>query len=98
LATFRHWDYAAASGITVAATVLSSIVQPLFGLLTDYRRAPWLVPLGMSVAGAGIGLSGLSHSYRLTWLAIALSGVGSPPTTRSRPGWPGWPRAAHTWA
>ncbi len=72
----RHWDYAAASGITVAATVLSSVVQPLFGLLTDYRRAPWLVPLGMSVAGAGIGLSGLSHSYWLTWLAIALSGVG----------------------
>ena len=72
----RHWDYAAASGITVAATVLSSVVQPLFGLLTDRHRAPWLVPLGMSVAGAGIGLSGLSHYYWLTWLAIALSGIG----------------------
>jgi MFS transporter, FSR family, fosmidomycin resistance protein len=72
----RHWDYAAASGITVAATVLSSVVQPLFGLLTDRRRAPWLVPLGMTVAGAGIGLSGLSHYYWLTWLAVALSGIG----------------------
>src|SRR6201996_9850221 len=47
----RHWDYAAASGITVAATVLSSVAQTLFGLLTDRRRAPWLVPLGMTVAG-----------------------------------------------
>src|ERR1700742_3150557 len=47
----RHWDYAAASGITVAATVLSSVVQPLFGLLTDRHRAPWLVPLGLTVAG-----------------------------------------------
>ncbi len=72
----RHWDYAAASGITVAATVLSSVIQPMFGLLTDRRRAPWLVPLGMSVAGAGIGLSGLSHYYWLTWLAVALSGIG----------------------
>jgi FSR family fosmidomycin resistance protein-like MFS transporter len=72
----RHWDYEAASGITVAATLLSSVVQPLFGVLTDRRRLPWLVPLGMSVAGAGIGLSGLGNSYVLTWLAIALSGLG----------------------
>lgn len=72
----RHWDYAAASGITVAATVLSSVVQPVFGVLTDRRRLPWLVPLGMSLAGAGVGLSGLGRSYLFTWLAIALSGLG----------------------
>lgn len=72
----RHWDYAAASGITVAATLLSSVVQPVFGLVTDRRRLPWLVPLGMSLAGVGVGLSGLSRSYVLTWLAIALSGLG----------------------
>jgi FSR family fosmidomycin resistance protein-like MFS transporter len=72
----RHWDYAAASGITVAATLLSSVVQPIFGILTDRLRLPWLVPVGMSVAGAGIGLSGLGQSYVLTWLAIALSGLG----------------------
>jgi FSR family fosmidomycin resistance protein-like MFS transporter len=72
----RHWDYAAASGITVAATLLSSVVQPAFGVLTDRKRLPWLVPLGMSVAGAGVGLSGLGGSYVLTWLAIALSGLG----------------------
>lgn len=72
----RHWDYEAASGITVAATLLSSVVQPVFGVLTDRRRLPWLVPAGMSLAGAGIGLSGLGDSYVLTWLSIALSGLG----------------------
>jgi MFS transporter, FSR family, fosmidomycin resistance protein len=30
----------------------------------------------MSVAGIGVGLSGLSGSYHLTWLALALSGLG----------------------
>jgi FSR family fosmidomycin resistance protein-like MFS transporter len=72
----HHWSYAAASGITLAATVLASIVQPVFGVLTDRWRLPWLVPLGMSLAGLGIGVSGLSSSYWFTWLAIALSGVG----------------------
>ena len=72
----RSYGYLAASGITLAATLLSSVVQPVFGVLTDRRPMPWLVPLGMTVAGAGIGLSGLGHSYVLTWLAIALSGLG----------------------
>ncbi|MFE3170169.1 MFS transporter [Amycolatopsis sp. NPDC059090] len=72
----RHYGYLAAAGITVAATLLSSVVQPLFGVLTDRRPLPWLVPVGMTVAGAGIGLSGLADSYPLTWLAIALSGLG----------------------
>ncbi|WP_020671830.1 MFS transporter [Amycolatopsis nigrescens] len=72
----HQWSYAEASGITLAATLLSSVVQPVFGLLTDRRPMPWLVPVGMSVAGAGIGLSGLTSSYLMTWLAIALSGLG----------------------
>lgn len=76
LVAARHWDYAAASGITLAATVLSSVLQPAFGMLTDRWRLPWLVPAGMSLAGAGIGLSGLAHSYVLTWLSVALSGLG----------------------
>lgn len=72
----RSYSYLAAAGITVAATLLSSVVQPLFGVLTDRRPMPWLVPAGMTVAGVGIGLSGLSDSYVVTWLAIALSGLG----------------------
>lgn len=76
LVAARHWDYAAASGIIAAAAVLSSVFQPVFGMLTDRRRLPWLVPVGMSLAGAGIGLSGLCRSYELTWLAVALSGLG----------------------
>jgi MFS transporter, FSR family, fosmidomycin resistance protein len=76
LVAARHWDYLAASGITLAATMLSSVLQPVFGMLTDRRRLPWLVPAGISLAGAGVGLSGLGHSYVLTWLAVALSGLG----------------------
>ncbi len=72
----RHYGYVAAAGITLAATLLSSVVQPVFGILTDRKPMPWLVPAGLTVAALGIGLSGLSSSYALTWCAIALSGLG----------------------
>jgi FSR family fosmidomycin resistance protein-like MFS transporter len=70
------WRYAAVSGITLAATLLSSVVQPVFGMLTDRRARPWLVPVGMAVAGAGIGAAGLFRGYPLVWLAVAMSGLG----------------------
>ena len=72
----RHYSYAAATGLTFAATALSSVIRPVFGALTDRRTLRWLVPASLTVAGTGIGLSGLAASYPLTWLAIALSGVG----------------------
>lgn len=72
----RHYGYASASGMVLAATLLSSLAQPLFGALTDRLATPWLIPVGTITAGQGIALSGLSDSYALTWLAIALSGIG----------------------
>ncbi|MFI7634643.1 MFS transporter [Nonomuraea sp. NPDC049400] len=72
----RGYGYVAVSGIVLAATLLSSIVQPLFGMLTDRWRMPWLIPLSMVVAGAGVALGGVTDSYALTWLAVALSGLG----------------------
>lgn len=72
----RHYGYVAASGIVLAATLLSSIVQPLFGALTDRWTMPWLIPASSLGAGLGIALSGPGDSYVLTWLAVALSGIG----------------------
>jgi MFS transporter, FSR family, fosmidomycin resistance protein len=72
----RHYGYVAASGLVLAATLLSSVVQPLFGLLADRLRLAWLIPVSMLAAGAGIGLVGPAGSYPLTWLAVALSGLG----------------------
>jgi len=72
----RQYSYTAAAGITLAATLLSSVAQPVFGVLTDRRRLGWLVPAGMATAGIGVGLSGLGGSYGWTWAAIALSGLG----------------------
>ncbi|UJB46328.1 MFS transporter [Streptomyces sp. A1-5] len=72
----RAYTYATASGIVLAASLLSSVTQPLFGALTDRRALPWLLPVSTVLAGLGIALSGLTGSYSLTLAFVAVSGVG----------------------
>ncbi|WP_424857342.1 MFS transporter [Streptomyces sp. SAI-170] len=72
----RAYSYAAASGVVLAASLLSSVVQPLFGVLTDRWALPWLLPLSALAAGAGAGLSGVGGGYAATLAAVALSGIG----------------------
>ena len=72
----RGYSYGAASALVLAATVASSIVQPLFGLASDRRSLPWLMPAGLLLAGAGLAAAGLVHPYGLTFAAITVSGLG----------------------
>ncbi|WP_380283287.1 MFS transporter [Kitasatospora purpeofusca] len=72
----RGLDYGSAAGVVLAATLLSSIVQPLFGALTDRWAMPWLIPAATAAAGIGVGLAGLFGPYALLCAAVALSGVG----------------------
>jgi len=70
------WSYAAASALVLAATVSSSVIQPLFGLAADKRSMSWLMPVGVLVAGVGVGLAAVAGSYPLTFAAVTVSGLG----------------------
>jgi FSR family fosmidomycin resistance protein-like MFS transporter len=72
----RHYSYAAVSGLTLAATLLSSVAQPVFGWWTDRRPRRWMIPAGILMAATWVASVGLSSSYLVTWLVIALSGLG----------------------
>lgn len=72
----RGYSYAAAAGITFAATIMSSVAQPAFGVMADRRSMPWLPPLSLLIAGGGIALVGLGNSYWWAWAMVALSGLG----------------------
>ncbi|GAA1220071.1 MFS transporter [Rhodoglobus aureus] len=72
----RGYSYAAVAGLILAATVLSSVGQPVFGWLGDRRPRRWMISVGMLTAALGVGLVGLSLNYTTTWLLIALSGLG----------------------
>ncbi|MFC7304484.1 MFS transporter [Streptomyces monticola] len=72
----RAYSYAAASGLVLAASLLSSVVQPLFGALTDKWAMPWLLPVSTLAGGAGVAAAGVGGSYALTLAVVALSGIG----------------------
>ena len=72
----RHYSYAAVAGLTLAANVLSSVVQPAFGWWGDRHPRRWLIPVGMLTAAVGVGLVAFSIEYWMTWLVIALAGLG----------------------
>lgn len=68
--------YALTAGVMLAATASSSIVQPLFGLLSDRRGALWLLPGGVLCAGVAMGLVGAAPSYALVVVLALLGGLG----------------------
>ncbi|MFE0170914.1 MFS transporter [Streptomyces sp. NPDC059002] len=72
----RAYTYAAASAVVLAASLLSSVVQPLFGALTDKWAMPWLLPVSTLVGGAGVALAGVGEDRVFTLVVVALSGMG----------------------
>ncbi|WP_238010461.1 MFS transporter [Dactylosporangium sp. AC04546] len=85
LMTERHYGYAAVSGLAFAASGVSSLFQPLFGIVADRGNRSWLVPAGFCTAASGVVAAGLATSYPLTWLWLAVAGIGiaafHPPAT-----------------
>jgi FSR family fosmidomycin resistance protein-like MFS transporter len=69
-------SYTLAAAAMLASAMSSSIVQPLFGLWSDRRGAIWLLPGGVALAGAGIGVACVAPTYPLVLVFVVLSGLG----------------------
>jgi FSR family fosmidomycin resistance protein-like MFS transporter len=69
-------SYALAAMLLLAATVSSSLVQPLFGLWSDRRGALWLIPGGAMLAAVGVGGAAVSPAYPLVVLLVLVGGFG----------------------
>ena len=52
--------YAQVATIVLVANLTSSLIQPLFGYLSDQIARRWILPVSVFVAGAGMGLVGLT--------------------------------------
>ncbi|TMQ22687.1 MAG: MFS transporter [Candidatus Rokuibacteriota bacterium] len=70
-------SYAQAAMIVLAANVASSIIQPLFGYLSDQIARRWLLPLSVFVSGLGIALLGLAPGYAAVVALVIVLGLGA---------------------
>jgi MFS transporter, FSR family, fosmidomycin resistance protein len=71
-----HLSYTLAAVLLLAATVSSSLVQPLFGLWSDRRGALWLVPAGAALAAVGVGGAAISPRYPVAVVLVFAGGLG----------------------
>ena len=71
-----HLSYTRTAAIMLAATVASSVVQPVFGHLFDTRRGEWLLVAGPALAGLGIGALAFAHSFATALLCVLASSIG----------------------
>ncbi|MBI4171905.1 MAG: MFS transporter [Actinobacteria bacterium] len=69
-------SYTQAAVLMLAALLSSSVVQPVFGLLSDKRGAMWLLPGGVALGGVGVALAAAAPSYPLAVALIFAGGVG----------------------
>lgn len=70
-------DYQSTGGLIFAYSCLSSLLQPLLGLIADKHQKPWFIPLGVVLAGCGLAIMGFMSHYWTIFAGIAISGIGS---------------------
>ena len=69
--------YAQAAGLTFAASLASSLSQPVFGIMSDRMGKGRLLPIGVLIAGCGLSMIGFfSSHYWLMFAAAVICGIG----------------------
>jgi FSR family fosmidomycin resistance protein-like MFS transporter len=71
-----HLSYTMTAAVVLTATATASVAQPFFGHWSDRRRAVWMMPAGITVAGVGLALAAVSSSYAILLVLIGVSGLG----------------------
>ncbi|MBR6824810.1 MAG: MFS transporter [Firmicutes bacterium] len=69
--------YTQAAGLTFALSSVGSIIQPVFGNMADKHARPWLMTLGILMAGCGISLLGFVDSYWVMFALVLFNGIGA---------------------
>jgi FSR family fosmidomycin resistance protein-like MFS transporter len=58
-------------------TISSSLIQPVFGWISDRWGTQWFLPAGIAWTGILMGLVGLVPAYWMLLLVLTLTGVGT---------------------
>ncbi|MGQ9508772.1 MAG: MFS transporter [Thermodesulfobacteriota bacterium] len=69
-------SYTLSGAIVFSSNLTSSIIQPVFGHLSDKRRIEWFLPLAPLIACLGMSLTGFTQNYSILIIFVILSGIG----------------------
>lgn len=69
-------SYTMIGTLVLVASLSSSLIQPIFGHLSDRSARPWLLPFGVFAATCGMAAIGLASSYQSILLLVCVSGIG----------------------
>lgn len=70
------FSYTEATALLFASNIASAIIQPLFGWLGDTFQKPWIMALGITLAGLGMAGVGIFSTYWLILVSAMVSGIG----------------------
>lgn len=76
LVMYDGFSYAEVSLVIFGSTIMSAIIQPLFGVLGDRKARPWFMALGVFLAGLGMFGIGLAPDLRIIVPSAIVSGIG----------------------
>ncbi len=77
LAAAHGFDYQTCGFLAFAYSAVASLVQPALGLLADKIARGWFIPLGILMAGMGIGATGFLSNEYVMFASLVLGGVGA---------------------
>jgi FSR family fosmidomycin resistance protein-like MFS transporter len=69
-------SYTTAGVILLFGNMTSSVIQPVFGYLSDRRPIKWFLPFAPLIACLGMSLTGFTPNYSLLLLFVIVSGFG----------------------
>ena len=76
LKTALDLSYTQIGVIVLVQNLTSSIIQPLFGMITDKVSLPWLLPISIFLSGLGLSITGFMTSYPTLLLSVIIGGLG----------------------
>lgn len=72
----KDLSYAVVASLVLYMNLVSSIVQPLFGIISDKKPNLWILPISLLLASGGICYLGFAEDYTHQVIGVLISGIG----------------------
>jgi FSR family fosmidomycin resistance protein-like MFS transporter len=69
-------SYTAVGAVIMVSNMTSSIIQPLFGYLSDRMEMKWLLPVSIILTCVGFSFLGLAPSFVILLILVVINGLG----------------------